>query len=76
MVLSIGTILAWGVGGSLAGVLAGMWDLGSLSELPLENVVENAGELGRDELIKRLARNRTGKPEALVDQWIAAKRMC
>ena len=88
-VLSVSTLVAGGVGGSLADLLANMWHIGSISELSsalLPTVVagaldvkelgEKLGESlekGREQLVEALAQRGAGDVDELVNQWIEAE---
>lgn len=89
VVLSISTIVAGGVGGTLVDLLANVWDLSSISELTValsnsvpealsaEELGETLGEclnVGREKLVEAFARKGAKDPEALVKEWIAAER--
>ena len=90
VVLSLSTLVAGGVGGSLADLLAGVWDLGSISELSsallptavagaldVKSLGEKLGEsleMGREQLVEALARRGAGDPDELVNEWSEAER--
>ena len=89
-VLSVSTLVAGGVGGSLVDLLAGVWDMGSISELSsallptavvgaldVKELGEKLGEClekGHEQLVDALARRGAGDPDELVNQWIEAER--
>ena len=86
-VLTISTIVAGGVGGSLAGLVADFWDMSSISELwsallptavaetlDMESLGEKLLEKGREYLVDALAKSVTKDPNELVEQWVETVR--
>ena len=86
-VLTISTIVAGGVGGKLADLAEGLWDMSSLSELwsallptvvaetlDMESLGEKLIEKGREYLVDELAKRITKDANELVEQWTETVR--